>query len=449
MEENILGTGSIGKLLKKFTLPSIVAMLVAALYNIVDQFFIGQKIGELGNAATNIVFPLTTSTVAISLLFGIGGAAAFNLAMGRGQKDKAVFFFGNAAIMLIIVGTLLFVLAELFLNPMLVMFGCPDDVMGYAVQYTRITAVGFPFIIFSNGGGHLVRADGSPKYSMICNLSGAIINIILDPILIFGFDMDMEGAALATIIGQIVSAILVYRYLRNCKTVTLAKKHLRLKAEYVKKIISLGATPCLNQVAMMVVQITMNKSLTYYGAKSVYGEAIPLACSGIIAKVNQVYFSVVIGLSQGMQPIVSFNYGAKKYDRVKKVYKVSIAIGLTVSILSFIMFQIFPRNIVAIFGEGNDLYFTFAIRYFRIFLFATFVNCLQPLTSNLFTAIGKPKKGIFLSLTRQIIFLLPLIVIFPIIVGIDGIMYAGPVADLMAALASIIMVSIEMKKMKN
>ena len=443
--KNTLGTEPINILLRKFAVPSIIAMLVSALYNIVDQFFIGRSIGELGNAATNITFPLTTSCIALALLLGIGAAAAFNLTLGKGDKEKALHYIGNSAVLLFISGLILCIVVQTFLKPMLIFFGSPDNVLDYAKSYTRVVALGFPFLIFSTGGGHLIRADGSPKYSMLCNLSGAIINVILDPIFIFVFDMGMAGAGLATIIGQIFGAFLAFRYILNYKTGKLEKRHLIPKWKYVSKIISLGAAPCFNQLAMMIVQIVMNKSLTYYGALSVYGESIPLACAGIITKVNQIYMSIVIGLSQGLQPIVSFNYGAGKYDRVKKAYRTAITYGLVVSVIALLVFQVFPRQIVSVFGSGSDAYYDFAVKYFRVFLLFTFLNCFQPISSNFFTAIGKPKKGIFLSLTRQILFLLPLIVILPIFMGIDGIMYAGPIADFIAGIVAITMIYFEFK----
>lgn len=445
--ENPLGTVAIPALLRKFAIPSIIAMLVGALYNIVDQFFIGRSIGELGNAATNVTFPLSISCIALALLLGLGGSAAFNITMGRGEKDKAIYYVGNAATLLITSGLVLCVLVELFLTPLLKFFGSPENVLGYAQTYTRITAIGFPLLIFSTGAGHLIRADGSPRYSMLCNLSGAIINTILDPIFIFGLDMGMAGAAWATIIGQFVAALLAVCYLYHYKTVKLEKRHLMPKWQYVKQMTALGAAPCFNQVAMMIVQIIMNKSLTYYGALSVYGASIPLACAGIITKVNQVFFSVVIGLSQSLQPIASFNYGAKKYDRVKRAYGLATKWGVGISIIAFLLFQFVPKQIIALFGTGSDQYFQFATQYFRIFLFFTFLNAIQPISSTFFTAIGKPKKGIFLSLTRQILFLLPLLIILPLFVGIDGIMYAGPIADLAAAIVCIIMVSKELRQL--
>lgn len=434
---NPLGTLPIKILLRKFAVPSIIAMLVSAFYNIVDQFFIGRSVGELGNAATNITFPLSTSCVALALLFGIGGASAFNIASGEGKKERALYYIGNAATLLFSVGTVLFVIVQVFLTPMLKFFGSPDNVLTYAESYTRIISIGFPFLIFSVGGGHLIRADGSPRYSMLCNLAGAIINTILDPIFIFGLNMGMAGAGLATILGQIVAALLVYKYLYKYKSGRLIKQHLIPKWKNCKRIMSLGAAPCFNQLAMMIVQIVMNNSLTHYGALSVYGESIPLACSGIITKVNMIYMSIVIGISQGLQPIVSFNHGAKNYDRVKNAYYLAIRYALIISVIFFAVFQIFPRQIISLFGSGSEMYYEFAVQYFRIFLFFTFVNGIQPISSNFFTAIGKPIKGIFLSLTRQILFLLPLIIIFPLFSGIDGIMYAGPVADFIAAVVSI------------
>ncbi len=442
---NPLGTLPVEKLLLKFAVPSIIAMLTGALYNIVDQFFIGRSVGELGNAATNVAFPLSISCIAIALLFGIGGASAFNLAKGERDEEAAVNYMANAIMGLLLFGTILAVIAEVFLDPMLRAFGTPENVMGYAREYIRITAVGFPMLIFTTGGGHLIRADGSPNMSMICNLVGAIINTILDAIFVFGLGWGMTGAALATIIGQYISAILVVRYLMHCKTVKLQMKHFRIRGKYIGRVASLGAAPCSNQLAMMVVQIVMNKSLTYYGGMSVYGEATPLAVAGIISKVNQVFFSFIIGISQGLQPIMSFNYGAKQYPRVKKAYMTASKVGFVIALIAFGLFQIFPKNIISIFGKGSEEYVSFAVSYFRVFLFFTFLNFIQPLTSNCFTAIGKPKRGIFLSLTRQIIFLLPLILILPRFIGIDGILYAGPIADGLAGAAAIIMVAMEFK----
>lgn len=445
--ENPLGSEPVSSLLRRFAIPSVIAMLVSALYNMVDQLFIGHSIGVLGNAATNVAFPLSMVCTSIGLLCGIGGAANFNLCMGRREPEHAKSYVGSAISMLAILGVILCVAVQLFLRPMMLLFGATPDVIDYACTYTRITSIGFPFLIVTIGGSNLIRADGSPKFSMLCNLVGAIVNTILDPLFIFVFHMGMAGAALATITGQILSFALVVFYLRGFKTLPLSLSDLKPNMACWARIAALGATPAFNQVAMMVVQIVMNNTLTHYGSNSVYGSDIPLACAGIISKVNMLFFSFVIGISQGLQPIVSFNFGAQKYDRVKDAYKKAVFAATAISIVAFLCFQFFPRQIIGIFGSGSEEYLHFAERYFRIFLFFTFLNGIQPVSSNFFTSIGAPKKGIFLSLTRQIIFLLPLLLIFPYLFGIDGVMYTAPIADLVAASVSIVMVVREFKIM--
>lgn len=445
--ENPLVSEPVSSLLRRFAIPSVIAMLVSSLYNMVDQLFIGHSIGVLGNAATNVAFPLSMVCTSIGLLCGIGGAANFNLCMGRREPEHAKSYVGSAISMLAILGVILCVAVQLFLRPMMLLFGATPDVIDYACTYTRITSIGFPFLIVTIGGSNLIRADGSPKFSMLCNLVGAIVNTILDPLFIFVFHMGMAGAALATITGQILSFALVVFYLRGFKTLPLSLSDLKPNMACWARIAALGATPAFNQVAMMVVQIVMNNTLTHYGSNSVYGSDIPLACAGIISKVNMLFFSFVIGISQGLQPIVSFNFGAQKYDRVKDAYKKAVFAATAISIVAFLCFQFFPRQIIGIFGSGSEEYLHFAERYFRIFLFFTFLNGIQPVSSNFFTSIGAPKKGIFLSLTRQIIFLLPLLLIFPYLFGINGVMYTAPIADLAAASVSIVMVVREFKIM--
>ena len=450
MEErqiNPLGAEPIGKLLARFAIPSIIAMLVSSLYNIVDQFFIGRSVGMLGNAATNVAFPLSITCTAISLLCGIGGAANFNLSMGRKEKEKAVSFAGGAIGMMLILGVMLCVVSEIFLELMMRAFGATDQVLDYALLYTGITAYGFPFLIVTTGGSNLIRADGSPKYSMLCTLVGAIINTILDPLFIFGFDMGMAGAAWATIIGQIVSGLMVLGYLTRFKTVHIPLKSLLpSKAAWIP-IISLGMAPFFNQIAMMIVQVVMNNTLTYYGAQSAYGSDIPLACVGIISKVGMIFFAIVIGISQGIQPIISYNYGAVKYERVKSTYKKAVTAAIGISIVAFLLFQLMPRQIIGIFGSGSEEYFLFAEKFFRIYMFFTFMNGIQPITANTFTSIGKAGKGIFLSLTRQIIFLLPLLIILPFFIGIEGVMFSAPIADGVAAVLCIFFIVKEFKQM--
>lgn len=448
-QNNPLGTEPVSRLMVKFAVPSIVAMLVSALYNIIDQLFIGQAVGTLGNAATNIAFPFTTSCVALALLFGIGGASCFNLTMGQGETKKAPYFMGNAITMLVFSGVLLSAVTLLFLTPLLKGFGSPDDVLPLAQVYVRITAFGFPFLILTTGGGHLIRADGSPRMTMICSLTGAVINTGLDALFVLKLNWGMAGAALATNIGEGISALIVIVYLVRFRNVPLQWKHLIPRRKYVLRVSSIGMASCFNQLAIMIVQIALNNSLRYYGALSVYGESVPLACAGIVMKVNQVVFAIVIGLGQGTQPIESFNYGAKQYHRVRQAYGLAARTGALISIIAFILFQLFPRQIMSLFGSGSESYYEFGVRFFRLFLFFTWINFVQPITSTFFTSIGKPLKGMFLSLTRQILFFLPFLIVLPLAFGIDGILYTGPIADFLSAAVTIGMVALEFRRMKK
>lgn len=435
--KNPLGYESIHYLLRKFAIPSIIALLVSSLYNMVDQIFIGHGVGVLGNAATNIAFPITTICIALSLLLGIGGAAKYSLELGKGNQEKAESAIGNAIFLMIITSIVLCGIVLLFLEPLLRSFGATEDIMPYAYTYTKVISFGIPFSVLSTGMSNLIRADGSPKYSMGCMLIGAIVNTILDPILMFGFHMGIAGAAWATIIGQIISCIATLYYMFHFKHISLSKKSFILQLHTIRSIVSLGASGCFNQLAIMVTQIVTNNILKYYGALSIYGSEIPIASVGIIIKVTMIFMSLIIGISQGTQPIIGYNFGAKNYQRVKDTYRLAILYTTIISAFAFICFQCFPRQITSLFGNGSEEYFLFSERYFRIYMFFIFVNGIQPVTSMFFSSIGKSGKGVFISLTRQILFLLPLIVIFPIYMGIDGVLYAGPVADFVTVVITI------------
>lgn len=445
---NPLAVAPLGKLMTSFAVPAIISLLVSSLYNIVDQIFIGQGVGMLGNAATNIAFPVNTIATATALLLGIGSASNYNLQLGGGNEENASRIAGTGLSALVISGLAIAAVVLIFLKPLLYVFGATPDVLPYALNYTGITSLGLPFLILTTGGNQLIRADGSPTYSMIGLLTGAILNTILDPLFIFVFHWGIRGAAAATVIGQVVSGIMVIVYFSKYRKMQVYEKMFRPKAAYLKMIISLGMAACINQIAMAVVQIVMNNTLRYYGASSIYGSDIPLACVGVISKVNMLFMAICIGLSQGSQPILGFNYGAKNFARVKAAYKRAAVTCTIVAIIFFLCFQIFPRQIVSIFGTGSETYFHFAQRYLRIFMFMTFANGIQPLSSGFFSSIGKAKLGIIMSLTRQVIFLIPLILIFPIFFGIDGVMYAGPIADAAAAVTAVVFAQREMKKMK-
>ena len=448
-KENILGTVRVSRLMFKFAIPSIIAMLVGALYNIVDQLFIGNSVGPLGNAATNIAFPLSTSCVAMALLFGIGGASCFNLDMGKGDAKKAPHYIGNAVVMMLFFGILLMGVTLIWLEPLLKIFGAPDDVMPYAVEYTKITALGFPFLVLTTGGGHLIRADGSPKMTMFVSLLGAVINIFLDALFVLGFGWGMTGAAFATIIGQFISGAVVLWYLKGFKTVPLKLEHFKPSVRIIGKTMSIGMASFINQLAMMIVQIVLNNYLRKYGGLSEFGEAIPIACAGIIMKVNMIVFAVIIGLGQGTQPIESYNYGAKKFDRVREAYRLAIMVGGVIAVIAFAMFQIFPREIISLFGDGSPEYFEFGVSFFRIFMFFTWINFIQPITSTFFTSIGKPIKGAILSLSKNIICFLPALFILPSFFGIYGILLTGPIADFLAAILNVVLIVFEFRLMRK
>ncbi len=445
MAENPLQYEKISKLLKGFAIPSIMAALVGSLYNIVDQIFIGQGVGYLGNAATNVSYPFSTICLAIALLIGIGSAARFSLYLGKKEPELAATAAGNGIILMVIFGVAYFVIGESLLNQLLKLFGATKEVFPYAKQYAGVTLVGMPFLIITNGMSNLIRADGSPRYSMACMVLGAIANTILDPIFIFIFHWGIFGAALATILGQILSFIFAIRYLWHFKTIHFQRNNFQLKVKECLKTCSMGISSSANQIAITFVQIILYNSLTYYGAQTVYGTEIPLAACGIVMKTNAIILAIVVGISQGVQPIIGFNYGAKQYSRVREAYLLAIKWNMIVSAIGFFLFQCFPQYIISLFGDGDKLYFEFAVLFMRVYLFMVLVNGVQLLSSSFFTAIGKAMKGALLSLTRQVFFLIPLILAIPYWFGIMGVLFAGPIADFIAFILSVVLVSRELR----
>ncbi len=444
MDQNPLGSEKISTLLKSFAVPSITATLVGSLYNIVDQIFIGQGVGYLGNAATNVSYPFSTICLAIALLIGIGSASRFSVFLGKGERERGAMIVGNGISLMVLAGMLYMAAGELFLTPLLKLFGATKEVLPYAERYAGIILLGMPLLIFTNGVSSLIRADGKPKYSMLCMVAGAIVNTILDPVFIFGFHWGITGAALATVFGQMLSFAMAFRYLWRFGHIRLERKCFRPNLKESLGTMYIGISSSLNQIAITLVQVVLNNSLTCYGAASEYGSEIPLAACGIVMKTNAILLSVIVGLSQGMQPIVGYNFGAGKYDRVKGAYLLTIRWNLVVSAAGFMLFQLFPRQIVRIFGDGEPLYFSFAVLFMRIFLFMVIINGVQVISSSFFSSIGRPLKGLVLSMTRQVFFLIPLILILPLWFGILGVLLAGPIADLTAFLVSVVLVGKEL-----
>ena len=445
MQGNPLGYAPLGGLMRKFAIPSIISLLVTAAYNMTDQIFIGHVVGMLGNAATNVAFPVTTLLMAFAQLIGVGTAANFNINLGAKRPEEAKKFIGTGLTMMSVAGLLFMAVVLLFKTPILLICGATETVLPLAQDYLGITAIGIPFLLFTSAASMIIRADGSPSYSMTCMVSGAVLNVFLDWLFLFALDWGIQGAALATIVSQMFSFLLCIRYFPKFKTFPIRKDMLGLKWAYVGKIAKLGTSNFINHTIMMMVNIVLNNSLTYYGALSIYGKDIPLAVSGVAAKLNSIMISFVVGLAQGCQPILGFNMGAKNYDRVKATYKKAVKTGLCFSAAAFLLFQFFPREVISIFGVGNELYFQFAEKYLRVYLFMVFLFGLQPITVNYFTSIGNVKQGIILSASRQGFILIPMLLLLPLQFGLNGVLFAGPISDALAALLSITMVAINFR----
>lgn len=449
-QANPLGTQKIRGLILKYSLPAVISGLVSAVYNLVDQIFIGWGIGDLGMAATNVAFPFTTICMAIALWFGIGGASNMSLSLGQADTENARDIAGNALELLTMGGIAIALVSLIFLTPLLKLFGATELVMPYAKPYTSIIVLGIPFLIFSTGASHLIRADGNPNFAMACVSAGAIFNLIADPIFLFVFDMGIEGIALATTLGQMLSAgLALYYLLRKTKIIAIKRNYFRLKRPVVKAICMLGAASCVNQLAMTVIQVVTNNLLTHYGALSAYGSELPLAVAGAVSKIHMLYMVVILGVAQGCQPIIGFNYGAKKYGRVIETYKNAIIALCLYALPVLLCFQLFPTQILRIFGTGTEAFYEFGARYMRIYMMLIPCIAVQAFTSNFFTAIGKSILGLIMSLSRQILFLLPLLLIFTHFFGIDGILYSGPISDLAAFTLTVIFVIREIKAMSD
>ena len=440
-EENILGTEKIGKLIRKFSIPCIISLLVNSLYNIVDQIFIGWGVGYLGNGATNVVFPLVIIGLSFSLMFGDGASAYLSLKLGEKKKEEAAKGVGNGIITSTILSILFCAVTLLFLPQLLNVFGCTDALREYALKYGFIIAIGFPFSMIGTTLNSIIRADGSPKYAMTSMVAGAVLNTILDPIFIFVFKMGVEGAAIATVISQFVTFILNVIYIKKFKSITMNKKALKPKFTTIRKVGTLGISSFITQMSFVVVMAVENNLLGKYGMDSKYGSEIPITVFGIVMKINQILNSIIIGIAAGTQPILGYNYGARKFDRVKKTLKTVLGLSVIISTIAFILFQTIPEVLISIFGSGDANYMEFACIAFRTYLLLCIVNGIQIPSGIFFQAIGKSIKSAILSLSRQIVLLIPAMIILGHSFGIMGVLYAGPVADGLAfALAIVLLV---------
>ena len=448
-KENILGTEKIGNLIRKFSIPCVISMLVNSLYNIVDQIFIGQGVGMLGNGATNVVFPLSILALAFSLMFGDGASAYLSLKLGEKKKDEAAKGVVNGVILTTIFSIILTSIALIFLPQLLNMFGCTDDLRPYAMGYGRIISIGLPFVMIGTTLNSIIRSDGSPKYSMASMVLGAVLNIALDPLFIFVLHWGVEGAALATIISQFASFVLNIAYLKRFKSISISRKSVKMEFSTVKKVVLLGISSFITQMSFVFLTIVANNLLGKYGAESKFGPNIPITVLGIVMKVGQILNSIVLGIAVGSQPIWGYNYGAKKFDRVKQTLKIVLKISIVIMIIAFILFQTIPDKLILLFGNGDSNYIEFACLTFRIYLMLCICTGVQLPAGIFFQAIGKSSKSAVLSLSRQIAFLIPAMFILGKIFGLMGLLYSGAVADGLSFILATTLLIIEIKNLNK
>jgi putative MATE family efflux protein len=436
-KQSPFATEPIGRLIVKFAVPSVIALLVNSLYNIVDQIFIGWGVGYLGNGATNIVFPITIIALALAMMIGNGGAAYLSLKLGENKVETARKGVGNAVTLVTIVSIILTAIFLMGIDPILTLFGATEVLRPYALEYGIIIGIGLPFMMISAAINSMIRADGSPKYAMLSMVIGAIINVILDPIFIFIFEMGVKGAAIATIIGQVASFVVSIVYMPRFKSVRLHTSCFRPQLKTCGNIAVFGLSSFITQFAITIVMAMTNNLLAKYGAASVYGSEIPLTATGIVMKVNQIMIAILLGIATGAQPIIGYNYGAKSYKRVKKALEIALISSEVVSILAFLIFQFAPMSVVSLFGSEEGLYNEFAVMAFRIFLLLCPFTGFQTVAAVYLQAVGKPIKSAILSLARQIIFFVPAALILPIFLGVKGVLWTGPVADGLAFILSL------------
>ena len=441
-EGNPLATERIGKLIARFAIPAIISMLVSSLYNIVDQIFIGQGVGMLGNAATNIAFPVSIICTATALLLGIGSSSNYNLESGAGNSEKASQIVGTGLAMLVICGIVISGVVLVFLNPLLQVFGVTLEVLPYAQDYTGITAFGIPFLILTTGGNHLIRADRSPTYSMACMLTGAIINTVLDPLFIFIFRMGVQGAALATILSQGVSACWVVGFLCSGRSgLRIRPRNMRLEGAVVGNIAALGVAPFIMQSTESLVNIALNASLKHYGSD------LDVGAMTICSSVMQVFFMPFHGLAQGAQPIIGFNYGAGQLERVKETFRLLFRSAVTLSVLVWAAVELFPGAFVALFNDKPELVEA-GVKALRVYMACAFMMGIQSACQQSFVALGQAKISLFLALLRKVILLIPLIFILPLIFTqnqVFAVYLAEPVADALAVTTTAIMFAMQFR----
>ena len=463
MEQNnqsYLATEKVGKLMSKYAVPCIISLLVGALYNIVDQIFIANAdyLGSFGNAANTVVFPLTVIALAIAVMIGDGCCAFVSLSLGKNNKDDAKRSMGNSVLFAVIASIVLTAVYLIFSNQIIAMFGgtVNEETFHHSKEYFFWITLGIPFYMFGQAMNPVIRADGNPKFAMISTLSGAIINIILDPIFIFAFKWGMMGAAVATVAGQIATAVLTVWYLCHTKVVKLSKEDFKLKAKIVHQTLVLGICSFLSQISLVAAMAAINNMIRKYGAMdTIFGQEqyaqIPMAVVGIVMKFFQIVISIVVGMAAGCIPIVGFNMGAGLKERVKKLFTKLLIAEATVGAVALIIVEFFPNTLIQIFGAANEsVYYTdFAVKAFRIYLCMMVFACINKASFIFLQAMGKAVASTMLSMIREIVFGVGFALILPIFFGLDGVLYSMPISDILTAIVSAIIIAITYKQLSE
>ncbi|WP_301010019.1 MATE family efflux transporter [Anaerotignum lactatifermentans] len=447
--ENPLGVRPIKGLLFSFSIPAIISCLVNSVYNIVDQIFIGQGVGYLGNAATTIAFPLMTIIMAFATLIGSGGSAYAALRLGEGRKREALLTLNNLLVIAIGLGILLAATGLIFLKPILTLFGATETTMPYAIDYTSIVLMGVPFSVISIALSNMARTDGHPRMSMYGILIGAALNTVLDPIYIFILDWGVKGAAIATITAQFVSTVVLCYYFLRKGNMRFTRRYMKPVGRVWYKIFSLGISSGITSLVACIMQVVMNNSLVYYGNQTEITGDVALSAMGIVMKIAMILASVCIGFGIGAQPILGFNLGAKKYARVRHTYLLAVSIATGSILIGWAVCQLAPHLVLSLFGKENQTFTDFAVRCLRIYLGGIFCAGFQIVSTNYFQATGQPLKASLLSMLRQLILLIPLLLILPLFFGLNGLLYAGPCADIGSAVIVALFILPEMRKLNR
>lgn len=445
-----LGQKKISKLLFIFAMPSVISMVLNAIYNMVDQIFIGQGVGYLGNGATNVVFPMTVFALAIAYMAGDGASSYMNLKMGEGKEEDARQGFAAGVLVSIGIGILLTLIFNLFLTPLCQLFGATEAILPYAQDYGRIISLGILFSVFSNATMSLIRADGSPGFSMAGMIAGCVVNMIGDPLTIFIFHMGVKGAALATISGQFVTCIMNIWYLyRHTKTIQLKKSDFTSCSSKIPTVMRMGLSSFITQITIVIVLFIQNNVLVYYGGLSKFGAEIPMTALGVTMKVFTILQSAILGLTTGSQPIFSYNYGAENYERVQECLKKVLLISIGLFAVATIWFQLAPMSIINLFGSNNALYNEFAVLTLRLYLCCLVFDAFQMVGSSYLQSIGKPGIASMLIFFRQIVIQIPSMLIFAHFGGVTATLYAGPVSSVSVGLLSIYFLVRQQNSMKQ